>query len=873
MLKHHLNSVLFFICAILLAYSNSSAQKLPSNFSGFVENKGQIIDQNNNQNKDVLFLFSGKGIKIQLRKTGYSYELFSLDGAPINLNSKLQNPYDLLRTKININRLDIDFVGMNEATEVVSEIKNEDCFNYFISGQEITNVNSFNKITYKNVFPKTDIEFIINQQNDSPFKYNIVLNPGADIENVKFLVKGASAIIIENGDIALLTPAGIINETIPHSYYSISPDKNEVVNFVVKNNLVSFSAKYNKSEKFVIDPSTNRIWGTYYGGPSLDYCTATDIDNQNNVYITGYTLSATNIATSGVYQSTIGGSFDIYLAKFNSSGARIWATYFGSSSVEAAYAMCVSATGNIYLCGDTFSTSGVATVGAHQTVYGGGVDDALLVKFDSTGQLSWATYCGGLFHDIASGVVEDKDGNVIITGHSESATGIATIGSYNNSYAGGYDVFVVKFDSTGVRQWGTYYGDFDIDEAYAIDCDISNNIYVGGFTTSSSSIATASGHQTGYSSQQDGFVAKFNPSGTTLMYGTYYGGLGNDQVTSLKLDPGGNIFIVGNTTSNTNIASAGAYQSTIGSADDGFVARFNSLGVRQWGTYFGGNDVDYIADLVFDTNENLLFCGSTLSTNIISTNDAYQSNLAVINLYDSYFERFDKSGIREHGTYFGGSSNDHGRGITMDDLGKVYIAGETSSVDSIASAGAFNTVWAGGDDAFLAKFCIAPEPTIFPSGTITICYGDTLWLSTQAGFASYFWNDSTSINPLITNDSSVTGTYYYFVTVTDGTGCDATTDSSVVIVDLCAGLNENIENESLRLFPVPSSDVLFCNFNYSHKKENIQIEIYSSKGELVYKNTTFESDNYIDIKKLSQGIYILQVRVDEKIFQKKFIKK
>lgn len=872
MLKHHLNTILSFICVTLFTCTVTSAQKLPSNFSGFIENKGQIVDQNNDQNNDVLFIYSGKGIKIQLRKSGYSYELFSVDGAPKKLNSKFQDPDDLLRTKINVNRIDVDFIGMNEAVEVVAEIKNEDCFNYFISGKEITNVHSFNKIIYKNVFPKTDIEFILNQQNDSPFKYNIVLNPGADIENVKFLVKGASAIKIENGDIALSTLAGIINETIPHSYYSISPDKNEEVNFILRNNIVSFSANYDKSKKFVIDPSTNRIWGTYYGGSSLDYCTATDIDAQNNVYITGYTLSTTNIATSGVYQSTIGGSFDIYLAKFNSSGARIWATYFGSTSVEAAYAMCISATGNIYLCGDTFSTSGVATVGAHQTVYGGGVDDALLVKVDSTGQLLWATYCGGLYHDIASGVVEDKDGNVIITGHSESASGIATIGSYNNSYAGGYDVFVVKFDSTGVRQWGTYYGDFDIDEAYAIDCDISNNIYVGGFTTSSSSIATASGHQTGYSSQQDGFLAKFNPSGTTLMYGTYYGGLGNDQVTSLKLDPVGNVFIVGNTTSNTNIASAGSYQSTIGSADDGFVARFNSLGVRQWGTYFGGNDVDYISDLVFDTNENLLFCGSTLSTNIISTNDAYQSNLAVINLYDSYFERFDKSGIREHGTYFGGSSNDHGRGITMDDLGKIYIAGETSSVDSIASAGAFNTVWAGGDDAFLAKFCIAPEPTIFPPGTTTICYGDTLWLNTQTGFASYFWNDSTSINPLITNDSAATGTYYYFVTVTDGTGCDATTDSSIVIVDLCAGANENIEDASLELFPVPSSDILFCNLNYSDKKENIQVEIYSAAGELVFKNITFENDNFIDIKKLSQGIYILQVRVDEKIFQKKFIK-
>ena len=722
------------------------------------------------------------------------------------------------------------------------------------------------------MFPKIDIEFIINEQQSSPFKYNIVLNPGAEIEKIKFLVKGASLIKTKNGDIGLSTPVGIVNETIPYSYYFNSPNQKQEANFVVKNNIVSFSANYDKSQKFIIDPSTNRIWGTYYGGTSLDYCTATDIDNQNNVYVTGYTLSTTNIATSGVYQSSIGGSFDIYLAKFNSSGNRIWATYFGSSSVEAAYGMCMSSSGNIYLCGDTFSTSGVATVGAHQTVYGGGVDDALLVKFDSAGQLKWSTYYGGLYHDIAAGVVEDSNGNVIMAGHTESATAIATVGSYNNSYASGYDVFIVKFDSTGVRQWGTYYGDIDIDEAYTIECDASNNIYVGGFTTSSSNISTPSGYETSYSSQQDGFLAKFNSSGTTLLYGTYYGGLGNDQVTAIKVNATGNIFIVGNTTSSTGIASLGSYQPTIGSADDGFVVNFNPIAVRQWGTYFGGNDVDYISDLVFDSKKNLIFCGSTLSTNAISSSSAYQSNLAIINLYDSYFEKFDTNGVRMHGTYFGGSSNDHGRGITRDNFDKIYIAGETSSVDSIASIGAYNTSWSGADDAFLAKFCIAPEPVLFPSGTTTICYGDTLWLSAQVGFASYYWNDSTSANPLITNNSAPLGTYYYTVAVSDGTGCDAISDSSIVIVDLCSSVDENINEVSIKLFPIPSSDILFVNINSIYKGESFNLEIYSSKGELVFKNTTFENSNSIDIKKLSQGMYILQVRVDEKIFQKKFIK-
>lgn len=864
--------IFIFPCVFLCSCSSSIAQARHFNSSAFLENKGQILDQHLQQNNDVLFLYTGKGIKIQLRKSGYSYELFEPEELPqLAANKKCQDIETLIKTKIRSCRADVDFIGQNPETEIIAEKQNESRFSYFISGRKISDVRSFNKVTYKNIFPETDIEFVLEEEQDSPFKYNIILRPGADIEKVKFLVRGASLLKTEKGDIAISTPLGAIVESIPYSYYVNTPGKKEQADFDVKNNIVSFSAVYDNSRTFVIDPSTNRIWGTYYGGNTLDYCTATDSDEQSNVYITGYTLSTTNIATSGTYQSTLSGSFDIYLAKFNSAGALLWGTYFGGGSVETAYGMYISSNGAVYLCGDTFSTSGVATAGAHQTVYGGGVDDALLIKFDAAGQLLWSTYYGGLLHDIAIGIVEDPNGNVIMAGHSESSNAIATAGAFNNLFSGNFDVFVVKFDSLGVRQWGTYYGEIDLEEAFAVDCDVAGNIYVTGFTTSSNNIATPSGHQTSYSGLQDAFIAKFDPAGTILLYGSYYGGPGNDQGTSIKIAASGNIFITGNTTSFINISTSGSYQPSIGSADDGFIVRFNAAGVRQWGTYFGGNDVDYIADMVFDSNEDILFCGSTLSTNSISTNTAYQTDLAEINYYDSYFQRFNSTGARELGTYFGGSSNDHGRGIAIDNFGKMYLAGETSSTDSIASTGAFNSVWAGGDDAFLAKFCIAPEPVIFPSGTTTICDGDTLWLSTPAGFASCLWNDGSSGNLLVTSDTASPGTYYYTVTIFDGTGCDATTDSAIVIIDVCSSVSES-EDLSIDMFPVPASDQLFIELKNIRGGEKVEAGIYSSTGKLIAKNMYYQNSFSADIKKLSPGIYMLQVSANDKIFQKKFIR-
>src|SRR5436190_23809739 len=115
--------------------------------------------------------------------------------------------------------------------------------------------------------------------------------------------------------------------------------------------------------------------------------------------------------------------------------------------------MTVASNGNVYVAGDTFSTSGIATNGTHQTAYGGGIDDVLLAKFDSNGQRLWCTYYGGTQHDIAQAVVEDKNGNVIIAGHTESTLAIATSGAYATTYNFLYDAFVAKFTSSGTLIW------------------------------------------------------------------------------------------------------------------------------------------------------------------------------------------------------------------------------------------------------------------------------------------------------------------------------------------------------------------------------------------------------------------------------------
>lgn len=835
----------------------------------FIENKGQVFDQNNNSNDDVLFLCPLNGLNIQLRRTGFSYELInSVNTNEINAFSTSEN---LIRSSVNFNRIDVDFIEMNLKTEIIPEQKNTTYLNYFLNGKIISPVYSFQKVTYKNIFKNIDIEFILSENEISSFKYNIIIHPGGDIKNVRFLCRGQKEPVkINNDELLLSNDGGAIRESIPESYYNENPDEKVKVDYEIKGKEISFSANYIKSKTLVIDPSSNRIWGTYYGNTGMDFCNSTGVDDQKNVYLSGFTQNTTNIATSGIYQSTMNGTFDAFLVKFDSDGNRLWGTYFGGPDIESAYDIHVLPSGMIYMCGDSFSTINLASVGAHQTVYGGGINDAYLSKFTTNGQLIWSTYYGGTEHDVGQGVTVDSNGDVMMCGHTQSLDNIGTTGALNENFLGIVDAYVVKFDSSGNRLWGTYFGDNDDEEAFDISTDPLDNIIITGYTSSTNGISTIGSHQPLNGGFQDAFLAKLSSGGDNLIWSTFYGGLSNDQGTSVISDTSGTIFITGNTTSNNNISTLNAFQQLPGSADDAFLVRFDENGNRQWGTYFGGNDVDYINEIVFDTKYNLLFCGSTLSTDSISTSDAWQTGIGSINFYDAFFAKFNRSGFPFLATYYGGSDNDNGKSIAMDNGGHVYIAGETRSTDSIASAGSFMTNWTGNDDGFLVKFCLSPDPVINPVQD-TICDGNSVVLSTTNSYFSYFWSDSSTFSTLNFSDT-ITGTYFFTVTVEDEYGCNATSDSISLVVDECVGL---IENEPLlmpEIYPVPSGDFIQINFNGSQGNCSKEIALFSNLGKLIAVSNTNSPHYSVDLSSIASGIYFIRITTENQVFTARIIK-
>src|SRR5690606_18914616 len=114
-------------------------------------------------------------------------------------------------------------------------------------------------------------------------------------------------------------------------------------------------------------------------------------DQFGNVYIAGHTNSPTtaNMATPGSRQDTLGGSTDGFLAKFDSSGVRIWGTYYGGPGADQFQGVAIDPWGNVFVAGQSASTINIATAGTHKDTYAGTQADAILVRFDSSGQRLW----------------------------------------------------------------------------------------------------------------------------------------------------------------------------------------------------------------------------------------------------------------------------------------------------------------------------------------------------------------------------------------------------------------------------------------------------------------------------------------------------
>jgi gliding motility-associated-like protein len=790
---------------------NALALETPKQSLSFKENKGQISDQFYKPRPDVLFSGTDGKINFHLRNNGISYQLSRVDSwtkKDIRKMPGVKREEDVPE-QITMYRVDINWLNASKKSIIKKSEPLPGYDNYYLEvcPNGAINVQSYKQITYQDLYKGIDLKWY---EKNGNLKYDYIVSPGSDYHQIQFEIKGAEKISLnDKGQLILKTPLGEIVEESP-----LVTQNGKILSakWIFKNNVVSFDIKnVDASQSLIIDPLV-RLWGTYYGGTDLDafwYCLS---DAANNVYASGLAESLNNIASVGAYQTVYGGagsSFwqgDAMLVKFDPNGVRLWGTYFGGAGSDFTHMLHIDLAGDISLVGMTSTTNSavMATPGAHQTLFGGGTSwgDAFVAKFDVSGSRIWSTYYGGTGDEWAIGISGDATGNLYISLESSTPSGpaIASPGAYQISSGGGMDAVLAKFNSAGVRQWGTFYGGTGFDNALGCATDAAGNTYIVGQTASPNAIASPGSHQTGFGGFNDGYIAKFDPSGNRL-WATYYGGTGNDHMIYVAIGGSGNVYVTGSTSTpgGTIMATPGSHQPNYnGGGSDCFLAKFTPLGSRVWSTYYGGNSIDQYAFVSVSSSESIYISGetATASGTEIATPCTYQLTNGGGGR-DAFLAKFNASGVREWGTFYGGQGTEDWGTCSVNSLGEVYICGRTSTPTSTVIAdpashqpshgGGASPIW----DGYLVKFdgcksAVMPNTTSPPD--MTVCIGENTQLTTTMSVCGLNWFDAPGGNVIGTNTIYATpnlsfNTTFYIGDISCGTP-DTLTPVEVTVTPL-----------------------------------------------------------------------------------------
>ncbi|NMH29266.1 DUF7948 domain-containing protein [Flavobacterium silvaticum] len=762
---------------------------------GFTQNKGQIVDQNNRENPDVLFLLNMPGLNVQLKQNGFSYDIYENKMQP----EKGQAP-DFIKSSTTLvsrlyHRIDVEFIDSDPKARLVAGQELPTHQNYYLPQRKsgIENVRSFKKITYVDLYPYIDVEFVIPDDPSKPVEYNLIVRKGGKLSDVRMRFKGAKT-KITNGNIEIFTRFGSMHETLPSSWIAGENERQIRVEYrKISKNVYGFKSNENTDQTVVVDPVPIRLWATYFGGYQGENNVSVACDQSGNSFISGNTTSSNNIATSGAFEISFSPDyFNGFLSKFGPDGNQLWGTYVGGNGNVLMEDVTVDGLGNPIIAGESFSeNANISTPGSHQPEThftfenGSEAYEGFLIKFNPDGQRLWGTFYGGVRNESAGAVTTDSANNIILCGNTESGTNISTPGSYQDQLStfGKSDAFIAKFTSAGVRLWGTYYGGQNEDGILDCKTDAAGNIYCVGQTNSPDGISTPGTFQEVGNLFPDGFLAAFSPSGSRL-WGSYFGGEGYDYANAVTLDSADSIVIGGITSSLSGISSPGAFIQTLPQLNtqgyDGFVARFDANGNRFWSTYFP----ERITELEHNGSGDIFFVGQTELTNGISTPDTYQEVSG--GMKDHFIQKFNSDGQHIWGTYYGGEEDDTGSRIAFDRASDTfYIGGMTTSTLQIATPGVHQEQLSGAPDSFLVKFqeCIFH---VSSSSNSPVCAGDPIELQASGG-VSYSWTgpdnfSSTSPNPVIGNAQSINSGVYR-CTISGNPGCDTTVSVTVIISD------------------------------------------------------------------------------------------
>lgn len=869
----------------------------------FTENAGQITDQYGAKRPGILYQCNtAEGLSVFIGRAGLHYQW----NKPVSGSRDEQSPVMTFNTW----RLDVSLLGANTSAEVIAESLLPDRDIFYTASLEGRQAASCQKLTYKDIYP--GIDWVLYTKGGK-VKYDFVVHPGGRLSDIRMQYSGATGITLEEGNLVVQTPEGTLTEAKPYSYAEENRQELASRFLVSEGNIVSFAMEPCKGTR-VIDPELRLEWGTYYGGSGKEsgqynvetnagywaYGVSVATDKAGNVYLYGTTNSINNIATTGAHQATISDGNNVYLAKFGPEGNRLWCTYFGGfggGKDEGVYigtvsgrghALACDTLGNIYITGNTRSTGGIATPGAHQASLGGsqGGSDLFLARFDSDGNRIWATYFGNPGKEEGGSLAVSPEGNaVFLAGASEplpaGADAIATpnaaippVAAFGNT---GYAGFLTCFNALGQQQWGTYISDVSITSTvYDLILDQQGVLYLTGYAkgytpAGAVSISTPGCHQPDFTScnpnpggyslfweTPDAFLQRWDAAGNRV-WGTYYGNGGVDIGYALAADEEGNVYMSGiNSTSYPHdcnwfgpwrIATPGSYLEVMPEQTSSFLVKFSAAGQRQWGTFYPGYYV-FGNSTGLAAYKDQVFCLFHTEQDSLATDCAFQTTNPAIYPSETVLTTnlvvFNASGERTYATYFGGKQGAWAGGLAVsetEDGLAVYMAGLTSSTTGIATGGSFKESLSPGPgsvDAFLVKFI---QPGL-RRVTVPCFTADSVLLSAaDTSGSDYYWEDGR-----VGTARQVYTPGRYTVYYRNAAGCSTADSFEVTIHPLpVLEVRKGCRREGAVLASVSEGN-----------KNHYTYRLYR-EGETL---STTESDNGVAYSALDTGSYALQIVSD-----------
>lgn len=708
-------------------------------------------------------------------------------------------------------------------------------YNYFIGSdcsRWASKASSYNGMLYPSLYPGINLKVYSIGNN---VKYDLIIAPGENPSQIRMKYEGVDRMYIDNGDLFLKTSVADIIEKRPYAYQVIDGMKREVqCMYLLVDNTISFlfPERYDTCHELVIDPVL--IFSTYSGSTADNWGSSATPGEHGNLYSAGVTREdgGTFPATPGAFQTSSGGLYDVAILKYDSLGSNLlYASYLGGNESEMPHSLIMNPNEELVILGTTSSDDFPTTENAHDRDFNGGnpvehaIDynegsDIFLTRISKDGsQVLASTYLGGSGNDglstddivrnygdeLRGDVITDNDGNIYISSVTSSSDFTTT---FSLGMPGGpSDALLVKLNSELQIIWSALIGGGAADASHTIKLDSIGNFFMAGGTMSSDFPVTSASHDPSWNGGVDGWIAKIDKSGSSILDATYTGTDEYDQVFFLDLNKKDEVFVYGQTT-----AGDSAFVSRgIGYGDPNsgqFIQKFsNDLSTLFYSTAFGsGRGEPDISPTAFLVNEcdNLYMAGWGASINqnyaagntigLRVTDDAIQKTTGGS---DFYFIVLAKDASRLlYATFFGGGfSETHVDGGTsrFDKEGVVYhavCAGCGGYSDFPATPGAWSTTNNSlncNNAAF--KFDLVSLKSTFSTGNRTLCIPDAelVFKNESVGGTVFEWDFGDGSIITRTDTSSVTyeykspGTYMASLKVTDIGTCQVISASSATI--------------------------------------------------------------------------------------------